>query len=150
MDKPITVTTKQILSVAYCTIFGIMTVTDRNVLGRYYGQYAGDSCIDYAHFDGNSERPFDEDNDWFECITEDGSEGCWIRVDLMHHVPLGDHFNDKVERHRVGTIKTLDSGRDAWRNMGALAGELTYVANFDAVTKVIKRAKELAAEQNNA
>lgn len=146
-EKNLTITTTKILSVAYCTIFGI--TTDRGSgIGRYYDQYTGDSCIDYAHFDGRYEMPFDEDTDWFECVTEDGSEGCWIRVDLVRRVSLGDHYD--YIRRRAGTIKTLDSGANAWRNMGALAGELTYTANFDAVTKVIKRAKELAAEQSKA
>ena len=143
------VTTTQILSLAYCTIFGI--TTDRgNGIGRYYDQYAnGKSCIDYAHFDGDYETPFDEDNDYFEAVTESGSEGCWIRVVLVHMA--GENYRERhYERKRVGTIKTLDEGRTAWQNMGALAGELAYVANYDAAYKVLKRAKELAAENETA
>lgn len=145
-EKNLTVTTTKILSVAYCEIFGI--TTDRGSgIGRYYGQYAGDSCIDYAHFDGHYEIPFDEDTDWFECITEDGCEGCWIRVELVRRITLGGH-DDNIRR-RVGIIKTLSEGRNAWKNMGALAGELAYTAN-DAAYKVIKRARQLAAEQEKA
>ena len=140
------VTTAQILSLAYCTIFGI--TTDRGEgIGHYYGQYAnGASCIDYTVFDYDS-RPFDEDNDFFEATVESGCEGCWIRVDLMHYT---EPRRGRYERIRVGTIKTLDEGREAWRNMGALAGELAYMANFDSAPKVIRRARELAAESTTA
>lgn len=142
------VTTAQILSLAYCAIFGI--TTDRGEgIGHYYGQYAnGASCIDYTIFDHDS-RPFDEDNDFFEVTVESGCEGCWIRVDLMHYTDT-EPGRGRYDRFRVGTIKTLDEGREAWRNMGALAGELAYMANYDSAwRKVIKRAKELAAQAEN-
>ena len=42
------------------------------------------------------------------------------------------HFNkDKVqyEKSHCGTIKTLSEGLPAWRAMGALAGELSYLSS---------------------
>ena len=136
------VTTTQILSLAYCTIFCIFTDTGSGI-GHYWGQRAGGrSEIDYAHFDGDHETRFDPDNDFFEATTEDGCEGCWIRVELVRWHPDTKQYT----RKRVGTIKTLDEGRMAWNAMGALAGELAYLANNDAAHNVLKRAKQLAAE----
>ena len=145
-SKPdLTVTTCKILSLAYATIFGI-TTDQGGGIGHYYGQYAGESCIDYAVFDQRYDVPFDDDADYFECVTESGCEGCWIRVDLVHYTGQDARAMSQYTRQRAGTIKTLCEGHKAWKDMGALAGELTYVANYDAAYKVIKRAKELAAE----
>ena len=47
-------------------------------------------------------------------------------------------------RFTVGTIKTLDEGVDAWRNMGALAGELAYLANYKSSYAVRKMVREQA------
>ena len=136
------VTTTQILSLAYCTIFGIFTDTGSGI-GHYYGQRAdGRSEIDYAHFDRECETRFDPDRDYFEATTEDGSEGCWIRVELVRFDPETRQY----KRKRVGIIKTLDEGRMAWRAMGSLAGELAYLANNDSLSNVLKRAEQLAAE----
>ena len=121
--------------------------TDRGTgIGCYYGQYAGPnkSLIEYATFVKDS-APFDERDDFFEATTEDGSEGCWIRIDLVHYNTEPDAMF-RYTRSRVGTIKTLNEGRKAWQDMGALAGELAYLANNDAACKVLKRAKQLAAE----
>ena len=113
-------TTMQILSAAYAEIFGI----EPNEKGYYSGEKTGSSVIDYAHFDRDS-MTFDIDDDYIECVTEDGNEGCWIRAALVHF----DKAKREYIRYRVGTIKTLDEGRCAWQDMGALAGELAYVAN---------------------
>lgn len=118
-------TTQQILSAAYARAFGI----EVSVSGRYYGQQLNDVktgaeiTIDYAHFDFPS-RPFDLDNDDFIAQTSSGNEGCFIDVLLVY-------FNkDKVqyENWHCGTIKTLAEGLPAWRAMGALAGELSYLS----------------------
>lgn len=113
-------TTLEILTAAYAEIFGI----DENKGGDYHDQKTGSSVIDYAHF-GTCSVDFDIDADYIEAVTESGSEGCWIGIFRVR-------FNQKKSayvRERVGTIKTLDEGRCAWQDMGALAGELSYVAN---------------------
>ena len=120
--KDSAMTTNQILSAAYAEIFSLKPTGNGEFTGTFYGQTTGDCEIDYAHFDSRS-TAFEMSADYFETAVEDGSEGCWIRVDLIH-----DHGNGVV-RSRVGTIKTLAEGRGAWRDMGALAGELAYVAN---------------------
>ena len=118
-------TTQQILSAAYAKAFDI----DVSESGCYYGQQLNDAktgaeiTIDYAHFDLHS-RPFDFDSDDFIAHTSTGNEGCFIDVLLVH-------FNkDKVqyEKSHCGTIKTLSAGLPAWRAMGALAGELSYLS----------------------
>jgi len=112
-------TTTQVLSNAYAEIFGIPV----NEHGNYYGQMVGNSEIDYANFN-RYEKNYDPDADYIEACTETGSEGVWIGCFLVHW----DFEPSKSSRERVGTIKTLDEGRDAWRNMGALAGELAYMS----------------------
>ena len=118
--------TAQILSAAYAEIFSCDVAKG----GHYYGQRVNDSEIDYAHFDRES-MSVDPDTDFFEAVVEDGSEGCWIRVELVRYIEerkrREEHHRD-YDRFHVGLIKTLNEGRDAWRNMGALAGELAYVA----------------------
>lgn len=128
-------TTNQILSAAYAEIFSLKPAKDGEFTGTFYGQTAGDCEIDYVHFDLRS-MPFDIDKDYFEAAVEDGSEGCWIRVDLIHY--NGNRF----EPSRVGTIKTLAEGRNAWRDMGALAGELAYVANSVIAWRLYKAERE--------
>lgn len=128
-------TTQQILSAAYAKAFDI----DVSESGCYYGQQLNDAktgaeiTIDYAHFDFHS-RPFDFDSDNFIAHTSSGNEGCFIDVVLVH-------FNkDKVQydKSHCGTIKTLSEGLPAWRAMGALAGELTYLS--DSVSWDLHRA----------
>lgn len=116
-------TTLQILTAAYAEIFGIAV----NENGDYHDQKTGSSTIDYAHF-GNFSIDYDIDADYIEAVTEDGCEGCYVGI-------LRVRFNQKkgaYVRERIGTIKTLDEGRAAWRDMGALAGELAYVARETA------------------
>ena len=126
-------TTTQILTAAYAEIFGIDPED-----GSYYGQMAGECEIDYAYFDDRYEKDFDVDTDCFEAITEDGSEGCWIGV-FRNRFVRGE---GRYERDRVGTIKTLRDGRTAWKDMGALAGELAYLANNDVAWKLCKESKQ--------
>ena len=127
-------TTLQILTAAYADIFGIEPKEN----GSYYDQKAGESLIDYAHFDDNYVKLFDLDTDYIEAVTEDGSEGCWIGVFRVR-------YNDETRRYdrdRVGTIKTLNEGRTAWKDMGALAGELAYVANNVTAWKLYRESKK--------
>lgn len=112
------ISTAQILSAAYAAVFGIPVKPY-----GYHGQVVGDTVIDYAYFDVRS-VDFDIDNDWFEAIVEDGSEGSWIGV----HLRTGSRDSSPKCRH-VGVIKTLARSRGVWREMGALAGELAFVAN---------------------
>lgn len=125
--------TLQILSAAYADIFGI----EADAEGHFHDQRAGKCVIDYAYFGHNAE-PFDMDADYIEATTESGSEGCWIGVFRMHY----DAETHGYTRSRVGTIKTLDEGRDAWRDMGALAGELAYVSNSVIAWKLYKAEQE--------
>lgn len=131
-------TTMQILSAAYAEIFGIEPKKN----GCYSGDQAGSSVIDYAHFDLNS-MPYDIDADYFECTTEDGSEGCWVRVDRVRY----DREKREYISNRAGIIKTLDEGRNAWRDMGALAGELAYVANNITAWKLYKAEQQAKQEK---
>lgn len=80
--------------------------------------------IDYAHFDFHS-RPFDFDSDNIIAHTSSGNEGCFIDVVLVHF----NKDNMQYEKSHCGTIKTLSEGLPAWRAMGALAGELTYLSD---------------------
>jgi len=123
----------QVLSAAYADIFGIEPEED----GEYYGQVTGSSEIDYAIFHDRYALDFDIDTDYFEAVTEDGSEGCWIGVFRLRM----NRKEGRYERDRVGTIKTLNEGRAAWRDMGALAGELSYVANNITAWKLYKTKK---------
>lgn len=112
-------TTLQILSAAYADIFGI----EPKDSGEYGGQVTGASTVDYAIF--YDKHDFDINTDYIEAMTEDGSEGCWIGVFRVRENPT-----DRSKAvQRVATIKTLSEGRTAWQDMGALAGELAYVAN---------------------
>ena len=113
-------TAEQILSRAYSATFGIETSEDSS-----YGEqrYAGIE-IDYARFHTVAPVTYDMDSDWFTATVEDGCEGVYAGV-FCHH-------KDKPAATRVGTIKTLDEGLDAWRTMGALCGELLYRAAMAA------------------
>lgn len=122
-------TTCDVLSLAYATIFGVERTQRGQLAGHFYGQRAGECEIDYANFD--HPQSFDIDNDYIEAVTEDGNEGCWIRLERVHYVR-----DEGYQRCRVGTIKTLCEGRKAWRDMGALAGELAYLANNDIAWKL--------------
>ena len=115
--------TLQILSAAYADIFSIETKPS----GAYDGQRIGDTVIDYTSFDRDSVE-YDIDTDSIEAVTESGCEGCWIGIFRVRW----DQETRTYSRTRVGSIKTLDEGRAAWRNMGALAGELAYVADLTA------------------
>ena len=127
-------TTTQILTAAYAEIFGI----EPNENGSYYGQKAGECEIEYAHFDDHYVKDYDMDTDYIEAMTEDGSEGCWIGV-FRNRFIRGE---GRYAHDRVGTIKTLCDGRTAWRDMGALAGELSYLANNDVAWKLYKESKQ--------
>lgn len=59
------------------------------------------------------------DNMYTIAYLDSGSEGCWVNLVLC----------DSGEKIGIGTLKTLDEGLDAWRQMGILAGELSYLAN---------------------
>ena len=133
--------TMQILSAAYAEIFGVEVKKN----GCYHDQKTGASLIDYAHFDLNP-MPYDIDTDYFECVTEDGSEGCWVRVDRVRY----DKEKREYIKNRVGTIKTLDEGRCAWKDMGALAGELAYVANNITAWKLYKAEQQNAQQEREA
>lgn len=130
--------TMQILSAAYAEIFGV----EASKNGCYHDQKAGSSVIDYAHFDLNS-LSYDIDTDFFECVTEDGSEGCWVRVERVRY----DREKREYIKNRVGTIKTLDEGRCAWQDMGALAGELAYVANNITAWKLYRDEQQAQQEK---
>ena len=126
--------TMQVLSAAYADIFGI----EMSANGYYSGQrLTFGSVIEYVYFDRNS-LPFDIDADYIEATTEDGSEGCWIGVFRVHY----DAEMRAYHRDRVGTIKTLDDGCTAWKDMGGLAGELAYKAG-KAAWKLYKAEKEV-------
>ena len=120
-------TTLQVVTAAYAEIFGI----DVHENGYYYGQHAGSSEIDYAMFD-RCVQNYDIDAGYIAAITEDGNEGCWIGV---------FYICDSI-RFRVGTIKTLAYDRAAWQDMGALAGELAYVANNIIAWKLYQAEKQ--------
>ena len=116
-------TATQIISAAYADVFGIAVSPS----GCYWGQALDNGLteIDYAMFDEDiGNEAFDIESDAIIAFTEDGCEGTWINVCLVRR--------DKVTRRkrfdRIGTIKTLDEGQDAWEAMGALAGALTYCA----------------------
>ena len=59
------------------------------------------------------------DNMYAIAYLDSGSEGCYVNLVLF----------DSEKRIGIGTLKTLDEGLDAWRQMGCLAGELSYLAN---------------------
>ena len=113
--------TMQILSAAYAEACGI----PENEHCYYYGQEIGNGVIiDYTSFDRLA-RPFDIDSDTITASTSSGSEGVWIDFNLTHC----DYDSGSKQIYRIGSIKTLDEGRDAWRNMGALAGEISYLVD---------------------
>jgi hypothetical protein len=116
--------TRQILATAYADIFAIPVNSD----GHYHDQRTKGGCvIDYAHFDYDV-APFVCDDDFIEAVVEDGCEGVYVRVERIRY----DRVNRRYDRLLVGTIKTLDEGRGAWAEMGALAGELAYMSNKTA------------------
>ena len=131
-------TTRDVLSLAYAAVFGIESTQRGQLDGHFYGQRAGECEIDYANFD--HPQNFDIGEDYIEAVTEDGSEGCWIRLERVHY-----ERDEGYQRFRVGTVKTLCEGRKAWRDMGALAGELAYLANNDIAWELYKaeRGKEV-------
>lgn len=135
-------TTQEILSAAYAEVFGI----DVKESGSYFGEKLdGDIEIDYAHFDGRLCKDYDMDTDHIEAVVEDGSEGTWIGVFLVRF----DEATRGYLRDRVGTIKTLDEGRDAWRAMGALAGEFSWAVG-PVARKIYKASSERARKQREA
>lgn len=131
-------TTTDILTLAWTTIFPEAKL---NMFSAFNDQKYRDITIDYASFSGYDPRSFNIDGDAIICFTEDGSEGVWIAV---HHVRYDAEGRNIM---RVGSVKTLNEGRDAWRDMGALAGELTYEAGRAAWTlyKASEKAEEARA-----
>ena len=117
--------TCEVLSRAYAEHFGI----EYNEKGYYYDQIVGyaksTSCIDYAHFDRDSWVINEDREYYYSAIPESGCEGAWIGIFVNIYEPSEHKYNTL----RVGTIKTLDEGLDAWINMGALAGALAWIAN---------------------
>lgn len=135
-------TTQEIMSAAYAKIFGV----DVKESGSYYGEKLdGDIEIDYAYFDGRLCKDYDMDTDHIEAVTEDGSEGVWVGVFRVRF----DATAHSYSRERVGTIKTLREGRGVWRAMGALAGELSWMADHVA-WKIYKTSSERAQKQREA
>ncbi len=116
-------TTLEILNRAYADIFGI----EQSNGGDYSGQKTGDSVIDYTSFKHYS-MEYDIDSDSIEAVVADGSEECWINLYLRRAIQA-EHRENRVN---IGCIKTLDEGRAAWRNMGTLAGEISYMADYAA------------------
>lgn len=53
---------------------------------------------------------------------DDGSEGCYVNVLLVS-------TDEKIPTRQLGTLKTLCEGLPAWRFMGTLSGEITYLCN---------------------
>lgn len=53
---------------------------------------------------------------------DDGSEGCYVNVMLAN-------TDKKTPLRQLGTLKTLYEGLSAWRFMGTLSGEITYLCN---------------------
>lgn len=139
--------TQEIMSMAYADVFSIPV----NENGRYHDQKLSDPksgkeiVIDYAYFDARLSKNYDIDNDNIIAFTEDGCEGCWIAVYLSH--VIDDDGARKWDR--IGTVKTLDEGRSAWRAMGALAGELTFAAQR-AAWKIYKASSEPEQKRREA
>lgn len=139
--KEFAMTTQEVLCDAYAAIFGIPSSKDRD--GCYYDQAYQSVTIDYAELSGmRNPLPYDDDTDYIEAVTEGGCEGVYIGV---FRVREGRDVPDRDRRVRVGTIKTLCEGRDAWRSMGALCGELAYMAGRAAF--VLWKAEKAAAER---
>ena len=132
-------TALDILTQAYADIFGIEVEHS----GNYYDQQIDGTMIDYASF-SRSEALKVNDDDYFEAMTEDGSEGCYIGIFLVHYVGCGKSGCGDYARMRAGTIKTLEEGRDAWKHMGALAGMMAYMANGETFWKLLKAEKAKA------
>lgn len=117
-------TTSQILTRAYAAVMGV----DVKELRLFDETYEG-VAIDYASFNRDEyDLPY-HSADYFEAITETGSEGCYIGI-FLRNAMKDEYGRDFYGRRRAGTIKTLAEGRAAWKVMGALAGELAYVANY--------------------
>lgn len=138
MEKKNALTTCQVLSYAYALIFSVDDEHQKSS-GHFSGQRT--SCgigVEYAVFERRSIVMNDDDESFFEAVVEDGNEGCWIRVELVTYVAEARQYR----RERVGTIKTLEEGRAAWKGFGALAGELSYVANNIAYWELRKSAKQ--------
>lgn len=120
-------TTEQVLQAAYDDVIS------RDAFDGF------EEWIDYTSFAMRSED-FDPDRDYLRCCVTDGSEGAWI--DIFRY--------RECEFEYVGTIKTLREGRDVWREMGALAGELSYVANFITPWELQKAEADLTKTANGA
>ena len=117
-------TTKEILSAAYAAIYGIEQTKSYD----YNSQRAGDAVIDYTSFARESIE-FNYDTDYFIMYTGTGCEGVWIEIILARRNVVKNDYDHPY----VGCIKTLTEGRAAWRDMGMLAGEMTYMANQKAL-----------------
>ena len=142
------INTRDIMCDAYARIFDIPSSKDKDQ--SYYDQRYESVYIDYAIFDVRRSTyatyEFDPDTDYFWAKVESGCEGTWIAVYREH-----DRYGDTEEHStdNIGTIKTLNEGRDAWKSMGALAGELVYVAEQVAweYYQAQRKAKQAIAER---
>ena len=79
------------------------------------------SRLDYILYKEDSRNVNLTDEMYTVAYPDDGSEGCYLNLMLCS--------NEENRKVRVATFKTLDEGLGAWRNMGTLAGELSYLAN---------------------
>lgn len=123
-------TTQQILSAAYAQVFEI----EEKASGSYYGQQLDCGVvIDYTSFDLHS-IDYDMDTSTIVAATADGSEGCFIDFNVRRY----DRDLKRYTYTYVGCIKTLDEGRDAWRSMGALAGEMNYLC-YDVIWNLYRQ-----------
>ena len=111
------ITTLDVLSRAY----------DRCVYG--YSKYCS-ADIDYASFEQYKQIVRNQDN-WFEMkLNPFGNEGLYIDI----------YFCQDCDSQKVycGCVKTLRDDREAFRDMGALMGEMLFWGN-KLIYKLMKR-----------
>ena len=114
-----TVASADIMKNAYDSLFDLCQLASS---GRTYEGIE----IDYASFDRLSTM-LNEECEIICTVNPGANEGIYIDVTARR-------YDASIRDYRtaaIGTIKTLREGRAAHKAMGALAGELAYLANCD-------------------
>lgn len=92
------------------------------VKNSYFRSY-GNTALEYVNFSlvgSGFEDPVQLD-DWFEVVVSPGvCEGAYIEV-YMYRCGF-----DSTTRSCVGVVKTLQTSKEAYQDLGKLAGELQY------------------------